>query len=77
MTHDFKAALEDFLDGDGGQYSETNEAIIFALKLAEKVLGEPSEGMVRAAANHFLAVDGASFGGTYKVMTQTAVNEIT
>jgi len=46
--HDFKAALEDVgpygtLEGTWG--AETTRAIIFALRLADKLMQEPSEGM--------------------------------
>lgn len=42
--HDYAKALE-YLDSDGGNLADHSDAIRHALKLAEKVTGEPSEGI--------------------------------
>lgn len=50
--HDYEAALDEFLNGDGYTSEETNEAILHALRLAKKVTGEPSEGMIEEGDKH-------------------------
>jgi hypothetical protein len=78
MKYDYKAALENF-EGYAPYYDlydSTEKAIIHALKLAEKVTGEPTEGMVKAACNHFRATADARFEEAYKVMTHQAKKEI-
>ena len=52
MKHDYKAALEEFENGDGFTSVETNETIRHALAMMQK-LEEPSDGMLDAGDEAF------------------------
>jgi len=84
MTHDYKSALENFkgyapyLD----LYDSTEAAILHALKLADKVTGEPSEGMLSEgfASHDFMAKSHKEImrhcGKIFKAMIAKQLKEI-
>lgn len=61
MQHDYKAALEVFEKRWEG-YGVAREAIVSALRVADKLTQEPSDAMVLAAVGHALRI---SVGGDY------------
>jgi len=65
MTHDFDKTLEDMSD-NSAWVEENWDTLQFALKLAKKVMGEPSEGIAAAGL----------FGLTQQRVTETASDGI-
>lgn len=58
MTHDYKAAYMDFCHNDGCTLEVTDEAIRTALRIADKLMQEPSEKVVEAGGQ----LDGTHYG---------------
>lgn len=89
QPHDFKNVMKEIRacladDEDGGGYlfdvmkGNMGETVLFALRLAERVCGEPSEGMVEAGENAYYTADTetSSFADGFKAMISEAFKEI-
>ena len=75
MTHDYKAALKMIEDFGATTTNEQYRAVIHALKLADKVTGEPSEGMLNSDFQE-LEMDDYCAGIVFKAMIAQAQREI-
>lgn len=78
QPHDFKAALEAQTETPFGTHrsggldiQRINETIRFALRLAERVCGEPSEGMMKAGLDKW-----SNLRDMYEAMISQAIAEI-